>query len=202
MRVGRRRHTVQLFDSVESRADSLAGYLGAALSARENALAVLTPANWCATAKCLISHGIDVEAEVDCGRLTVLDAPSTLPRILLNGSPDRARFDAVIGTVVRRLCRSGAALFAYGELVDLLAAERDFIGARQLEFLWNELLAEVPFSLFCGYSALNFGDPGSRSELRLICGCHGEVRTGDDDDLAAWLVKSAIGDERRPARAS
>ena len=197
-RSARAQHMVQLFDSDESRAEVVADFIHDGLSAGEAVLAVLTAANWCAVARNLVDRGVGLEDALASGRLTVYDAASALAKILLAGSPDLARFDDALGSVVRRLHFSHGTIRVYGEVVDLLAAERDFVGARQVETLWNDLLATCPFTLLCGYSAVNFGDLRSASELRRICGCHSEVRTGDVDELGTWLVRQATSESSAP----
>ena len=69
------------------------------------------------------------------------------------GSPDPALFDATIGALVRK-CASGArGLRAFGEMVDVLSAEGNLVGALQLEELWTQLQSTVRFELLCGYNS-------------------------------------------------
>jgi hypothetical protein len=56
----------------------------------------------------------------------------------------------------------------------------------------------VPFTLFCGYSAVHFGDPRSAAALQAICRAHTHVRASSDDDLGAFLMSEA----RAPRTAS
>jgi DcmR-like sensory protein len=194
-------HSVQLFDSDESRAESVADFISEGVSAGETVLVVLTAANWCGIARQLVDNGFALQNAIGSGQLTVVDATTALGRILVGGSPDSARFEQVLGCLVRKLQRRNGTLRVYGEVVDLLAGDRDFVGAQQLEALWNHLLAVCPFTLFCGYSAVNFGDPRSALALRRICQCHSDVRTVEQDDLGAWLVKTATADASHPLTA-
>jgi len=87
------------------------------------------------------------------GRLAFLDARSTLQRFLVDGAPDPALFESVIGESLRRVRGRAvhAGVRAYGEMVGLLwtAGERE--AAIQLEGLWNDLLSQCDVSLFCSY---------------------------------------------------
>jgi hypothetical protein len=184
-------HILQLFDTHTSRADAVSSFLREGLEQCEAVVAVMTPANWEYTSKRLRSRGVRVDDAVAAGQLTILDAAETLKKLSRNGIPDRERFDATIGTLARRLRSGGRTLRAYGEMVDLLAGEGDYRGAQQLEGLWNELREREPFTLFCGYSAVNFGDPRTSTALRHICRSHSRVRSNPLDALGAYLLQSS-----------
>lgn len=107
-----------------------------------------------------LSHrGVDVAAATQQARLVVLDAGTTLERIVVDGRPDRGRFDAVVGGVVRRMRaqRPGAGVRACGEMVGVLWKAWHFAAASQLEDHWNGLLDEERVSLFCAYPIDVFG---------------------------------------------
>ena len=78
------------------------------------------------------------------------------------------------------------------EIVDLLAVQGNFAGAQLLENLWNELHARMPFTLFCGYSSENFGDPLTAGSLRSICRSHSHVRSNPNDLLGSFLLRTHI----------
>jgi hypothetical protein len=117
----------------------------------------------------------------------VFDAHETLGGIMTRGLPDRARFSARIGSVVLERCSHGR-VRAYGELVDVLAEEGNFAAAIALERLWNDLLAERPFALMCGYCSTHFGNALASSALAEICACHSRVDTAPDDFLGTFLI--------------
>jgi len=89
----------------------------------------------------------------------VLDSASTLERLLLNGQPDRDRFDSVVGGVIRRMRaqRPGATIRAYGEMAGVLWKAWHFTAAIRLEEHWNELLTRERVNLFCAYPIDVFG---------------------------------------------
>jgi hypothetical protein len=183
-------HIVQLFDSTQSRASTIAAYVAEGLAAGDTVLIVAQSGHWKATAELIAPRRLDVNKAIQSGQLTVLNAGRTLKRFTVNGMPDPARFDLVVGSLVRRLAARRRPLRAYGEMVDLLAGEGDFASAQALEDLWNRLGATMPFTLFCGYSSAHFVSQRSASALELVCRCHTSVRTDRTDELAVWLLES------------
>jgi hypothetical protein len=87
------------------------------------------------------------------GRLVFLDAEATLNRFMLDGEPDQARFQRVIGDALSGV-RSRAVhggIRAYGEMVGVLWKAGELSAAVRLEQLWNELLKASDVSLYCAY---------------------------------------------------
>lgn len=189
-----RDHSVQLFDTLESRVSALATFIASGLDAGDTVLVVARDDTWTAAAKQLTARHLDVAHAVRQHRLIVRDAAETLSKFTRRGLPDPSAFDAVIGTLIRQLATRGP-LRVYGEMVDLLAAERDFDAAIELENLWNALAKTTTFSLFCGYSASHFGPENNAAALKLICRCHSTTRVDVSDDLASWLLDSSASDD-------
>jgi hypothetical protein len=113
-------------------------------------------------------------------------------QFMRQGRPVPQLFDAVVGSMVREIAaRSAHGLRIYGEMVDILAEERNFGAVRQLEDLWNGLAARQSFQLLCGYSSAHFADPETAHLLPHICSRHTDVVIDDDDVLGRWVLKSA-----------
>ena len=144
--------------------------------------------------------GIDAAAAVRDERLTFFDSHQTLARILVDGYPDAARFDEIVGAALRRLVASNesGALRAYGDMV---------------EQLWGKLLAQVPFSLFCAYSIDLFGTDFEAGVVdALLCAHSHFLPAGSNATLQSALGRAmedvlgakvaslpAVKLERRPA---
>jgi hypothetical protein len=182
-------HIVQLFDDVDSLADTVSAFLREGLVEQEPVLVVITRDHWKAVALRLRQRGGLRDGLSRSDRLIVRDARATMKRFMRNGLPDPTLFQDSVGTLVSRLAGSGTGLRIYGEMVDLLAAEGDFRGAHLLEELWNDLRERHAFTLFCGYSAGNFGNPCSAEALRLICRSHSRVESNPRDVLGSFLVQ-------------
>jgi hypothetical protein len=90
--------------------------------------------------------------ELASERALYLDDEETLATFLgSDGQPDAALFDASVGAVLRELSEKYGGFRAYGEMVGVLWSQKSFTAAIALEALWNSLIAEVGFDLFCGY---------------------------------------------------
>ena len=184
-------HSLQLFDSRNSLANAVACFADEGLKCGDQVLLVMRPVNWDATAECLRQRGIPLREALASGRLTVLGAAATLQSFMRYGSVDQERFEDTVGTLIHTLSSASGALRVYGEMVDLLAAEGDFRGALELETVWNALRERESFQLFCGYSAVNFGDPRVSEELRLISHAHSHVHTNPSDVLGTFLLQTS-----------
>ncbi len=184
-------HSMQLFDSRDSVADAVSGFIAEGVEAGDVVLAVMRRETWESTARRLRERGVDPAVAQASGGLTVLDAAATLETFLVNGRIDQKLFEDSVGTLVWALASSDRRLRIYGEMVDVLASTGDFRIALQLEARWNDLRAETPFTLFCGYSAENFGNPKLSETLQLTCLAHSHIRTNPRDPLATFLLESA-----------
>jgi hypothetical protein len=88
--------------------------------------------------------------------------------------------------VVAQLADTAAApVHIYGEMVEVLAEEGEFLAAAQLEELWNEV-AQHWIMLLCGYSSAHFGPERSTHALEAICRSHSKVQMLPTDRSAPW----------------
>ena len=182
-------HILQLFDTPESLAASVADYLHAGMETGEHLLAVVKQKNWTRIAQRLAERGCDVAEAGRTGQLTVLDAKTTLSLISRDGAVNQTLFGQHVGRLLARiLITSRGRVRIYGEMVDVLATEGELAQAHHLEQFWNDLGTRQPFTLLCGYSAAHFTGHDGQPALQVICGEHAEVRTHSSDVLACWLL--------------
>jgi len=184
-------HIVQFFDSDESRAECVAGFLAEGITKREPVIIVAKPKNWAATLTQLDSQRVPVQRAMDQGMVVVKDADETLARISRNGVPDATAFENVVGKAVGGLALRGGRVRAYGEMVDMLAQNGELADAIKLETLWNRLGERTPFLLLCGYCAAHFVATSTHRALRDICSAHSSVHRHSQDPLATWLLNTA-----------
>jgi hypothetical protein len=183
-------HVCQFFDSDESRVEAVAAFIADGLRQGDRTIVIARPVQWAALSERLEAVNLPVHRELGRGTLIVKDATDTLHRLSPGGSVAAEAFTATVGATLRRVAALGP-VRAYGEMVDILAQRGDFEEAIRLEALWNHLLADVPFSLLCGYAAASFVAPASHRALRRICAEHGDVHRNPQDALANWLVTTA-----------
>ena len=146
-------HFVQLYgknDRLLTR--NVARYLGEGLRRGDGLLVIATAEHRGSVVRQLAEERTYTRAVLE-GRLVFLDAEATLNRFMVDGEPDRARFERIIGETLRgvrgRAVHSG--IRAYGEMVGVLWKAGQFSAAVRLEELWNQLLDSSDVSLFCAY---------------------------------------------------
>src|SRR6476620_5501348 len=177
-------HSVQFFDDAQSRSATVASFLHDGLDDGATLLIVETKEHWQATARLLALQRVPIEAAAQSGQLTVLDASDAAALVGGADVPGSERFDRSVGALVRQLASRARSLRVYGEVVDVLAERGDLEAALRLEALWNDLIAQVPMSLLCGYSAPRYGEPGRSEELQRICATHSHQRLSTGDTIA------------------
>jgi hypothetical protein len=188
-------HTVQFFDDIGSLADGVFAVVRDGLLAGDPVLLLLTPPHWqVVSAKCR-SNGVDVDAAIAAGWLTVRDAADLLDTVMRRDKPDWTLFEGSIGTLIRELSANGGRLRVYGEMVNLLARANDFRGAHRIEEFWHRLAEQESVTVFCGYSAEHFGNPRDADSLREICRLHSHVQTDPRDVLGSFLIRTHVACE-------
>jgi hypothetical protein len=181
---------VQLFDTEDSLAETVADFFAEGLLRRDTLLAVMDEERWYSVAMRLSARGLPTDEALRFGHLTVRSAAATLRKFMQRGRPNRRLFAASVGQLVSGLTAFGRPVRIYGEMVNLLAAQGDYAAACELEELWNELGTRSEFTLLCGYSAAHFGDPRNADLLQRICAAHSHVRSSSRDVLGSYLVRT------------
>jgi PAS domain S-box-containing protein len=161
---GKTGHFVRFYDDDELLLDEIATFLAQALQAHGVGIVIATGAHVDA-----LQHRIGGQA---AARVIWRDAEASLAQFMVDGMPDPQRFEAAIGSVVRRTCAAGGAVHAFGEMVSLLCARGQYDAALALERLWNGLARQLPFSLFCGYAWNLFPSAGAAHVFQQVCSEH------------------------------
>ena len=104
-------HAVQLYGSNErALARHVSKFLGEGYQRGDVLLMIATPEHSRLIVERLESTGLDTAKMSADGRFGLFDAQATLDRFMKNGYPDPARFDRVVGTVVRDARERAAAM--------------------------------------------------------------------------------------------
>jgi excisionase family DNA binding protein len=168
-------HFVQFYDADPFLLDAVAEFIGTALRAGDVGIVVATREHREGLDERLAAAGLDVAAARLGGQYVALDAADTLARFMVDDAPDAAQFATVIGGLVAQATAGGRRVRIFGEMVALLAAERNYTATVRLEALWNELRRRYDFSLFCAYPMAPLGEEAHAELLGHVCGEHARV---------------------------
>jgi hypothetical protein len=177
-------HVVQFYDDDAELVAAVAPYLGAALNGGEAAVVIASGAHRRMLQSGLAAAGVDVCAASADGSLLSLDAAATMRAFVADGQIDRAEFNDVVGSLIRRATASGRRVRAYGEMVALLWEEGNVLGAIDLEQAWNELATELTFDLFCAYPSASIAAAHQAEAFHHVCGLHSAVVLGPPESDA------------------
>jgi MEDS: MEthanogen/methylotroph, DcmR Sensory domain len=185
-------HVVHFYYHEEELVDRVAGYLSDALWGDGVAVVIATAAHRRAFEARLTQVGADLAAAARGGTYLALDASDMVRVLMAGGRLDGARFDRVIGGVIRDAARRGGSpgpVRAYGEMVAVLWQAGLVNAAVQLEELWGSLGLRHSFSLLCGYPASSVTGDGHLAAFAEVCRLHDSVAGG-------WRVPAAPGATR------
>lgn len=184
------RHSALFYKDQAGLRDSIAPHIAAALRTGGSVLVIARPEMRQEFAMELHRQHVQVAPfGQQRGFFLTLDAGQTLDRFCVDGSPDGALFQQVVGSVVRRLAAGGRYVTAYGEMVGILCERGQFAQAIRLEEMWNELLAMEGGRLFCGYASKLFDAPHARQFRDAIAAAHTDVQ---DQGIAAAGAAVAV----------
>jgi hypothetical protein len=169
-------HFVQLHDAADNTAllANVGRYLAEGLVRGEGAMVIATEGHRAGVPAAVARAGFAPEAALRDGRLLLLDAHEMLDRLLVDGQPNPQRFTEIVGAQIRELgARTGRrGVRAYGEMVGVLWTAERYAAAIRLEELWNALLAEGGFNLFCAYPIDVFGEGFRPDDVDALLATH------------------------------
>jgi hypothetical protein len=191
-----RGHVVQLYEQSDelSLAANVSRYLWEGLKRGETALVVATREHRELFCRQLESLGVVPQSAVKSGQLGFLDAWETLSSCMAGAQPEWGLFESVIGAAIARLWpdKAGAGMRAYGEMVGLLWKARQFAAANRLEQLWNRMLGQSSFSLYCAYEIDIFGKDFHPRSVDAILRAHTHVIPGPSDCNLETALRRAM----------
>lgn len=168
-------HFVQFYEADGFLLNSLSGFIGTAINSGEGAIVLATSEHRAGLDELLIANGLDVTNARATGKYVTLDAAETLLKFMVDGMPEEARFNEVLGGVLASVTDGRSRVRAFGEMVALLWAEGNHLGAIRLEELWNDLQKSYSFSLFCAYPMQGFGSGKMEQPHNGVCSVHSRV---------------------------
>lgn len=150
---------MQFYGDDQELAVSVADFLGEGLAAGGSAVVVATAAHR-QLFEAALQPGTGMQS---AGRLLMADADQMLHSFLAGDRLDGNRFEAAAEDLIGRAASAGQPVRIYAEMVALLWDADQVMLALELEALWNDLAARIPFSLLCGYPA-RLVAPGDQAE--------------------------------------
>jgi hypothetical protein len=174
-------------------------YLLEGLKRGDGLLVIASPAHREAIGHHMGAEDAGTAAAIRGGRLVLLDASETLDRFMVDGQPDWALFEQVVGGIcesVRGRVGEGG-LRAFGEMVGLLWIKGQYSAAIRLEEYWNRLLEAHALCLYCAYPIDPLGRDFESTKLQALLGVHTHLLAGP-----RTLLSSAAPVRQRPAAAA
>jgi MEDS: MEthanogen/methylotroph, DcmR Sensory domain len=167
-------HLVQFYDSDDFVLGIVSSLAAHALDEGDASVIVATTEHLDRLERLLEMQGTKLEALRAAGRYVALDAAATLSQFMVDGWPDDAKFNDLVGGVVRSAIEKSpnGFTFAFGEMVALLCAAKQTAAAVRLEQLWNSLAKAHRFSLYCAYPMDSFGSELDLHAVLEICAEH------------------------------
>ncbi len=155
-----RGHFVQLYRADElALAKNVGLYIWEGIRRGDGVLVIATPEHRELFCQYIDRLGANTPSCIERQQLVILDAHDTLAEFMVGGQPDWFLFESVVKAAMRRVVplKQEAGLRAYGEMVGVLWNAKQFDPAIRLEQLWNRLLEQSSFSLYCAYAIDLFG---------------------------------------------
>lgn len=204
-------HAVQFYETDPALIDMLARHFGPALASGDTAILVATPGHRDALAAKLTSRGLNLSRLRRTRHYIEIDAAEALAALMVQGWPDRDRFEATLGVKIARAeaLAGKHGLIIFGEMVSLLWAQGRHDATVRLEQLWNDFAERHSFFLFCGYPLNFFSDGEHRQSFFNICGEHTHINPAESHKerenenrscRAATIQTTALSDEIRLSR--
>lgn len=171
----RSEHFIQFYESDSHIVNSVAEYIIHGLQHREVCIIAATDEHLKAIEQIITGFDVDLGLMKRTGRYIPLSADETLNKFMVNGMPDARRFDEVLGPVIKNALSGRLKVRVFGEMVAVLLAAGNSKGCMRLESLWNDLVREQAFSLFCAYPMDHFTGAEGRETMKNVCCSHGRV---------------------------
>lgn len=141
----------------------------------------------------------------DTGRadqVLAVDADQTLRGFVDGGKIDAGLFRAWAENLIGRAASRGRPVSVYAEMVAVLWDAGQVTLAIELEELWNDLAARLPFSLLCGYPVrLLSASDTQRAAVRRVCSLHTSV-VGGPPGATEPSVERGFAEDLRSARSA
>ncbi|HYI97687.1 MAG TPA: MEDS domain-containing protein [Bryobacteraceae bacterium] len=190
-----RDHVVQLYrPGTDQLFRNVGRYLSEGLRCGETCIVIATRGHVSGFLEQLTIGGLDPLKLIQQDQLVIMDAHETLAEFMMEGQPSKPLFEQSVGRAVRglRARRSTTSLRAYGEMVGVLWTNAQYSAAMALEDMWNDLLHETTFSLFCSYPIDVFEKSFHRCDVDAVMCSHTHMMSNGKNVALETAVSRAI----------
>jgi len=179
LEIDRSPHAVQFYSGEGILLDSLSRFVSTALEAGDSCFVFATQAHLGGLVARLKALGVDRELASKEGRYFSMEAFRVLAQFMVDGRPDKTRFDEFISKFVSPLRAAAEGkpqrVAVVGELAGLLWAEGKVEAAIELEHFWNEVATQSCCCVRCFYPIASFSDPRQNELFLKLCEEHASV---------------------------
>ncbi len=189
-------HVVQFYENDDYLIEGLSRYIGDALADGDKGVVIATRAHLDGLESALRRAGLIGPDAARDGLYTGLEAGAMLPQFVDDGVPDGARFERVIGDVIRAAGAGHAGrVFVFGEMTAILHAcnrsapvtDLRHDAALRVENYFNDLQQRYAFDLLCGYPLSAFPCEKDALQFHDICKVHSQVLPAESYDPEAGI---------------
>jgi DNA-binding NarL/FixJ family response regulator len=172
-------HEVGFYSDDRFLLEDLTQFVSAALKRGSGAIVVATESHRNNLLPRLRAQDLDIAVAIEQGRYIPLDAADTLTALMVDGTPDPARFLKRLGDLIAIATKAAKGqqgrVAVFGECVHLLWAQGNAEAAVQFEKLGNQLAKMYDVDILCGYSLGSVRVDMDSQILRRICAQHSHV---------------------------
>jgi DNA-binding NarL/FixJ family response regulator len=173
------RHEVLFYSDDSVLLDRLSRFVAAALDAGNAAIVLATKAHRDSLLQRLKAGGVDIDGALQQGTYISVDAADVLSTVIVNDSPDVARFFGGLGGFIEAAAKAAKSeqprVVVFGEAVALLQAEGKADAAIRFEQLGNDLAEMYKVDILCAYPLSSFHGREDRHVFQSICAEHSAV---------------------------
>ena len=168
------RHYVQFYESDAFLVSRVAEFIAAAFETDGAAVLIATPEHRSAVEQQLSDKGLSPTELTEAGRYFSIDAKEMLSRFMSNGSPEERLFNRELNPLLDNASNGRRRhVWAFGEMVALLSADKNHDAALKLEQMWNGVSHSL--SLLCAYPMRDLCGASVSEAFYHICHEHSTV---------------------------
>lgn len=168
-------HVARVFDDEVDLVDRVFQYASRGLLAGDAVVLALRPGHRAAIEERLLHARFDLDEFERVGTYSVVSATDLVEQILGAGRPKMNRVLDVAAPLFARGATLHSRVWAFAEVVDVLAEDGRESEAFELERIWNQVLARSSFRMMCGYTSRALRGPREQEARGCIDEAHARL---------------------------